>query len=140
MVFSYAIKPVRLVGQPEKHIFLLFSILGIVACIGLAQSLARRKILRVFAVLGTYSLPIFLAHMLVGAATRLALLALGIQHWTIHIVLGVAAALVLPVLLQELSVRVGFPYVFELPAGGRTAAGDLPLKASPSDSMSNRNI
>jgi fucose 4-O-acetylase-like acetyltransferase len=130
-VFTYLIEPVRLVGQPEKYIFLFLSILGILACIAIAQLLARRKILDIFAVLGKYSLPIFLAHMLVGVATRMALLALGVQNWMLHVVLGVAAALILPVLLQKLGVMTGFPYLFELPQAGNTGPRGMPLRANP---------
>lgn len=113
-LFSSVIEPVRLVGEPYLQYFMLLSILGILACIGLAQYLANRKILAFLNTLGVYSLQIYLVHMLAGVAVRMALLLFNVQNWIVHILLGVTAALVIPILIQKISVWIKFPYLFEL--------------------------
>ena len=114
-LFSSVIEPMRLVGKPYPGYFLFLSILGIAACMGLAQYLAGRKILGFVNTLGIYSLQIFLVHMLAGVATRMILLQLfNIQNWIVHILIGVIAALSIPVLLQKISIQIKFPYLFEL--------------------------
>jgi hypothetical protein len=67
---------------------------------------------------------------------RMILLQIGIQNWIVHIFIGVAAALVVPILIQEISVRIKFPYLFEWkrsrPAapGPVLAGGELPKTES----------
>jgi fucose 4-O-acetylase-like acetyltransferase len=114
LLFSRVIEPLRLVGKAYPHYFLFLSIVGITACIGLAQYLSRKKIVGFLNILGIYSLQIFLVHMLAGVATRMILLKLfGIENWIIHMILGILAALIVPILLQWISIRVKFPYLFE---------------------------
>lgn len=112
-LFSKVIEPMRLVGKPYPQYFLFLSILGITACLGLAQYIAARKTMRFLRTLGVYSLQIFLAHMLVGVATRIILMRLfNIQNWIVHVSIGVAIATMIPILLQKISIRVNFPYLF----------------------------
>jgi fucose 4-O-acetylase-like acetyltransferase len=114
-IFENLLTPMRLAGKPYPFYFLYLSILGIVACSVLAQYLARRNITQFLQVLGTYSLQIYLVHMLAGAGIRMALsLLFGIQNWVVHIVIGVTFALVTPILMQKISDRLNFPYLFEL--------------------------
>jgi len=112
-LFSNVIEPMRLVGKPYPHYFMLLSILGIAACVGWAQYLSKRNTLGFLRTLGIYSLQIFLVHMLAGVAVRMILLQIGIQNWIVHILIGTLTALVVPILLQEISARIKFPYLFE---------------------------
>ncbi|MBI5954091.1 MAG: acyltransferase [Chloroflexi bacterium] len=113
-VFERLINPVRLFDDPHPLYFLSLSIIGTVACSALAQYLARKGIAKFLQTLGTYSLQIYLVHMLAGVGMRMVLLFAGVQNWVAHIVIGTVFALVAPIILQKLSDRLNFPYLFEL--------------------------
>jgi peptidoglycan/LPS O-acetylase OafA/YrhL len=117
-VFERLIEPVRLFDDPHPLYFLSLSIIGTVACSGLAQYLARKGIAKFLQTLGTYSLQIYLVHMLAGVGMRMVLLFAGVQNWVAHIVIGTVFALVAPIILQKLSDRLNFPYLFELKKRG----------------------
>jgi len=115
VIFEFQIKPIRLGGGTHPFYFLYLASLGTAACIGLSQYLAKRNAARFLQSLGMYSLQIFLVHMLAGVGMRVVLLQLlGIQNWVIHILFGVGFALIAPILLQKISDRLNFPYLFEL--------------------------
>jgi fucose 4-O-acetylase-like acetyltransferase len=114
-LFANMIDPVRLVTTPYKSYYLSFSILGIIVCSAASQYLAWHNIFPFLQTLGTYSLQIYLAHMLAGVGMRMILLLVfGIENWIIQISIGVIFALILPILLQRISDRLNFPYLFEL--------------------------
>jgi len=114
-IFENLMEPVRLAGTPYRFYFLFLSILGTIACSALAQYLARRNIAQFLQVLGTYSLQIYLVHMLAGVGMRMTLLLVfGIENWVVHIIIGTIFALVAPIALQKISDRLSFPYLFEL--------------------------
>jgi peptidoglycan/LPS O-acetylase OafA/YrhL len=113
-IFTKLIDPIRLSGSPHRFYFLFLSVLGIIACSALAQYLARQNILRFLQTLGTYSLQIYLVHMLAGVGMRMILQMAGIQHWATHIIIGTVFAMIAPILLQKISDRFNFPYLFEL--------------------------
>ncbi len=114
-IFENLISPTRLADRSHLFYFLYLSVLGIIACSALAQYLAEKNIAQFLQVLGTYSLQIYLVHMLAGVGIRMALLLVfGIQNWAAHIIIGVTFALVTPILMQKISDRVNFPYLFEL--------------------------
>jgi len=98
----------------HPYYFLYFSILGIIAFIGLSQYLAKKNNLQFLKTLGIYSLQIYLVHMLAGAGMRLVLQQVfHLQNWMLHILLGVVAALTIPIMLQKISEKINFPYLFE---------------------------
>jgi len=66
--------------------------------------------------------------MLVGVGARIILIYLfHIQNWIIHIILGVLAALIIPVILQKVSTRINFPYIFELRRNDVLPADPFPI-------------
>jgi fucose 4-O-acetylase-like acetyltransferase len=114
-VFTKLITPTRLTVDYGSHPFYLLSLalLGTTCCIGWSQYLAQTHRCGVLRLLGTYSLQIFLAHMLVGVAVRTLLLQMFHLHNPVfHIFLGVLAALIAPILLFKLSLRLQVPYLF----------------------------
>jgi fucose 4-O-acetylase-like acetyltransferase len=114
-IFENLIAPVRLAESSHPVYFLYLSMLGIIACSVLAQYLARKNIAQFLQVLGTYSLQIYLVHMLAGVGIRMILLKVfGIQNWIVHTIVGVTFALVTPIVLQKISDRFNFPYLFEM--------------------------
>jgi fucose 4-O-acetylase-like acetyltransferase len=113
-IFEYMLEPMRLSGSMEPFYFMYLALLGTIACVVLSQYLARRNIANFLQALGTYSLQIYLVHMLAGVGIRtVLLLVFGIQNWIVHIVVGVTFALVAPILMQKISDRLNFPYLFE---------------------------
>jgi hypothetical protein len=115
-IFANVIEPVRLASSEHPFYFLYLAIIGIPICNSLAQYLAAKNIFGFLKVLGLFSMQIFLAHMLAGVGFRVILMNIfHIQNWIIHIVLGVLFALVAPVLLQRLSKKYNFSYLFEFP-------------------------
>jgi len=115
LVFEKLIEPMRLAGRSYRFYFLYLAILGIIACSATAQYLARRNISKFLQVLGTYSLQIYLVHMLAGVGIRMILLLVfGIQNWIAHIIIGMIFALIAPIFLQKISGRWNFPYLFEM--------------------------
>jgi peptidoglycan/LPS O-acetylase OafA/YrhL len=115
-VFTELIAPTRLTNDYGLHPFYLLTlaVLGTACCIGWSQYLAQANRCRVLRVLGTYSLQIFLAHMLVGVPVRIMLLKIfHLDNPVLHILLGVLVALVVPILLFKLSLRLQVPYLFD---------------------------
>ena len=113
-IFEKMIEPMRLSGGYQPYYFIFLAGLGIIACLFLSQYLARKGIAKFLQVLGTYSLQIYLVHMLAGVGIRMVLLLVfGIQNWIVHMLVGVTFALVTPILLQKISDRLNFPYLFE---------------------------
>jgi fucose 4-O-acetylase-like acetyltransferase len=113
-IFEYQIQPARLAGAHHQFYFLYFTALGITSYAGLAQYLARKNTAQYLKLLGTYSLQIYLVHMLAGVGARMVLLyVFGIQNWVIHIIIGVGFGLIAPIILQKISDRIKFPYLFE---------------------------
>ncbi len=114
-VFENLIPPSRILSASHPFYVLYFSALGIPASISLAKYLAAKKRLQFLKILGIYSLQIYLVHMLAGAGTRLMLQQIfHLHNWILHILLGVIAALIIPIALQKIAERINFPYLFEL--------------------------
>lgn len=114
IIFEKMIAPMRLEGTPYPLYFLFLSILGIITFFFLSHYLAAKNIAPFLQTLGNYSIQIFLVHMLAGVGLRETLLFIGIQNWGIHIVTGVTFAVAVPVVIQKISERLDFPYLFEL--------------------------
>ena len=115
-ILGNLIQPVRLATGAQAHpfYFLYLSILGITFCTCLSQYLSNKNGFQFLQILGVYSLQIYLVHMLAGVGVRIILLYIfGIQNWVIHIIIGVGFALIAPIILQKVSDRIKFPYLFE---------------------------
>ncbi len=114
-VFKNLLEPKRILSLAHPFYVLYFSAVGIAACVSLSKYLAAKGALIFLKTLGVYSLQIYLVHMLAGAGTRLVLQTVfHAQNWILHILLGVTAALVIPIALQKISETINFPYLFEL--------------------------
>ena len=115
-ILGNLVEPVRLATGAQTHpfYFLYLAILGITFCICLSQYLSNKNGFQFLQILGVYSLQIYLVHMLAGVGIRMILLYIfGIQNWGIHIITGVGFALIAPIILQKISDRIKFPYLFE---------------------------
>lgn len=115
-IFENLVEPVRFTAGAQTHpfYFLYLAILGMTFCICLSQYLSKKNGFQFLQILGNYSLQIYLVHMLAGVGARMVLLyVFGIQNWVIHIIIGVGFALIAPIVLQKISDRIKFPYLFE---------------------------
>lgn len=113
--FEYKIDPQRLANGGHPFYFLYLAILGITACVSLAQYLSNRNIFPFLKTLGIYSLQIYLVHMLAGVGMRVVLLDLfKLNNWILQILIGVAFALTAPIVLLKVSQKINFPYLFTL--------------------------
>lgn len=83
---------------------------------------------------GLNSLEIYLAHVMAGAGIRIILNNFaGIDIPLLHLVLGIAGGMYLPLLLHWLTQKANFPYVFVIPKASKPAAAVPPAPAlSPS--------
>ena len=97
--------------QPILHP--IAAIAGIFATMALAILLDRLKVFSAIAAWGRYSLEIFVAHTIFAAGFRIIVQkSLGYDSPWVHIVVGTAIGIYLPILLAVICARIGFPYLF----------------------------
>lgn len=92
------------------------SSVALVAVITLSTLLSRSNSFEWLKFVGQRSLEIFLAHVIFASGTRIALSMIGVDSQAIHLVAGVAAGTVLPMLLCLITARLRMDWVFELPS------------------------
>lgn len=102
--------PARIAGD------LAAALSGSAATIALAMLTAETAASRVLGSWGRASLPIFVAHTIFSAATRIALIkVLKVHSPAAHVVLGTVGGLIPSLLLARLAERWSFPYLFRWP-------------------------
>lgn len=87
---------------------------GIAAVILLSQYFERIATADFVRRWGTLSLQIYVAHTIVGAAVRLALVQAGVDSPALHILAGVLLGIYVPIAIFHAGNRVGFPWLFEV--------------------------
>lgn len=103
---------------------LVGAVAGAVLLLACAALLARTGAVgHPVAFLGERSLEIFLAHVVAASGTRIALSTAGVASPAVHVVLGTAAGLLLPLLAWWLARALGWGWLFGLPAPVRRALG-----------------
>jgi fucose 4-O-acetylase-like acetyltransferase len=115
-ILGILIEPVRFASGAQRNpfYFLYLAVLGMAFCVCLAQYLSNKNGFHFLQTFGNYSLQIYLVHMLAGVGLRMVLLnVFGIQNWVIHLIAGVSFALITPIVLQKISDRFKFPYLFD---------------------------
>ncbi|MCF6376297.1 acyltransferase [Nocardioides KLBMP 9356] len=88
---------------------------GTVAVLAWAALLSRSPAARVLALVGRRSLEIFLAHIVVTAGTRIALVRLEVTDVWVHLVAGTVLGLVVPLAVAALAERLRWTWLFGLP-------------------------
>lgn len=113
-VFTHLLSPVRLTESEGNYPFPLLGLatLGITATIAIARVSATTAFGRVASLVGQYSMPIFLAHMLVGVAARMLLIRAGIENPWVSVAVPVTLAIVVPITMYKVSFGTGFPFLF----------------------------
>lgn len=107
---------------------------GTLAVLCLSQLLGRRHGIWL-AFLGRRSLEIFLAHVIFTAATRIALIQLGVTAVAPHLVLGTLIGIAGPLAVWWVGARTGAPWLFVAP---RALTGPRGLDAPVLDSIRGR--
>lgn len=101
---------------------LVLSSLGITSCVLLAKLFYQRDWLRFLKDWGYSSLQIYVAHTSAAAFIRIVLQkGFHIDSLLIHVVLGTAAGIYLPILLNWLVERINFRYLFTIPKNKKMA-------------------
>jgi hypothetical protein len=94
----------------------LQAVTGISATVALSMLLARTFSADAFSFLGQKSLVIYVAHVIPAAAVRITLQrALGVHSLLLHVMLGTAAGIAGPLLLEQLALLCHFPFLFNWP-------------------------
>jgi peptidoglycan/LPS O-acetylase OafA/YrhL len=136
---STAAVPPTTGGLPRTPAGIALGVLGCIAgttaCLALSALLARTPVRAVLAPIGRRSLEIFLAHIIVAAGARVLLTRAGLGAPMVHLVLGVALGVLVPMALAVLAERRGWRWVFGLPAVLRSASSRGPGAASPDGVM-----
>lgn len=95
---------------------MLAAVLGVgaVALLGRAWA-ADRRVFTWLVFVGQRSLEIFLAHIVAAAGTRIVLISIGVDDPVVHVLLGLAAGVGLPLALWVSGRALGFPWLFQAP-------------------------
>lgn len=91
------------------------SVAGTLACLSLAAVLARTSAADLLCRVGSRSLEIFLAHIVVASGTRIVLVQAGVIDPAVHLFAGTATGVVVPLLLARAADRLGWTWLFGLP-------------------------
>lgn len=87
---------------------------GILAVVLASMILERRSTGDFIRRWGTLSLQIYVVHTIAGAATRLALLQIGVSEPIVHLLAGTMVGIYASILIYHAGNRIGFPYLFSL--------------------------
>jgi fucose 4-O-acetylase-like acetyltransferase len=88
---------------------------GVIAMLALAALVARTRAAGIVSLVGRRSLEIFLAHIVVASGTRIILVQVGVTDPWMHLAVGTALGVAVPVVMATVVERVGWSWVFGLP-------------------------
>lgn len=109
-------------AAPDSLLKLVAAVAGILLAAIASLFLTRRPLLvsRELAFLGSIALPIYLAHILAGSGMRIVLhKVLGVDFVWLHLVLGMAAGVLLPWAFWSVTKRLGQDWLWALPVRGQ---------------------
>lgn len=99
----------------EPYLFILIALTGCAFVISISFNLQRWNKLRWLHILGKHSLYIYVAHVISLAATRIFMVkVLAISHVPTLLIFGIAAGLLLPVLMFKIADRLNIRWLFTL--------------------------
>jgi fucose 4-O-acetylase-like acetyltransferase len=115
----------------------LLAMLGIIATIALAMLSGSSPIWSSVRIIGVYSLEIYVGHTIFASGARIAMQkAFGYTAPLLHLVVGTAVGISIPVLLAIWGPRVGLPYLFTWSRSRQnkeTLAIEMPTAGGPRD-------
>lgn len=106
---------------------LLVALVSIAATVALSAMCARWPS-RLVNLIGASTMAIFVLHILTGSGARMLLQrVLGVESFAVHLIVGMAAGLILPIAIEALARRSGVRHLFDAPLsrllpGGRRKA------------------
>lgn len=114
---SFVVYQAAMLGKAVSPFLVLApALIGIVLTLCLAFLMSRINIFTELEKFGRLSLEIFLAHTLASASCRIFLdKILGIDALSLHLILGIAAGIYVPILLKLVADRMNFKYLFTYP-------------------------
>ena len=95
---------------------------GTVALLACAALLSRSPAAGMLSAVGRRSLEIFLAHIVVTAGTRIALVQLEVTDVWVHVIAGTALGILVPIGVAVVAERLGWTWLFGLPRRPRSSA------------------
>lgn len=128
IALSIAIYFAHKLGAYDSFWALPAAVLGILLVFEIAMLMTRFGHLRVFKVLGTASMPIYLAHILGGSGVRIALIHLHVINVYAQLFFGVLGGLIFPLVLYFVATRMRLAKWLGFP-GSRTPASGSPKSA-----------
>jgi surface polysaccharide O-acyltransferase-like enzyme len=116
VIFTHIIPPSVLLEYQYRFFYPLMGTLVSLVIIGWSQCLAERRMFGWLTVIGTYSLEIYVAHMLFSVASRIVVTKfLGIGDPLVVVAAGIVAGTLGPIVLVKLMARLRLPSLFDLP-------------------------
>ena len=112
--FLWFVPPMRLTEDYGAYPLLLLGLaaFGIAATVGVTRISAATKFGRAASAIGRYSMPIFLAHMLVGVPARILLTKSGMENPWLVLTASVMLAVLVPILIYRAASAKGFHLLF----------------------------
>ena len=80
--------------------------MAILACAGIFMMMVHMKSNKVLDILAPYTMPVFLMHTLIAAPIRIALVKIGIMNPVIHVVVGLIASIIGPVIVIKIMQKI----------------------------------
>jgi peptidoglycan/LPS O-acetylase OafA/YrhL len=82
----------------------------------LAHHFSELKALSLLKTLGKYSLPIYLAHIILTSGSRIVMVKfLHLTHWPLIFIVGSVLGLAVPIILFKLTKNTSFAFLFDFP-------------------------
>ncbi|WP_413732424.1 acyltransferase family protein [Sodalis sp. RH20] len=96
---------------------LILALAGIFTCISISLSLSEILESKTLLLIGELSMPIYLLHIIAGSGTRVMLTKLtSLTNYHIHLLLGLLAGIVIPIIIYKISKKYHFMFLFEFPS------------------------
>ena len=108
-------------SAPLLGLGVLTSLSGVTAVVALAAAIARLPGNQWLASIGRQSMPIFLAHVIAAAGTRVLLLRFGIDDISAQVTLGLTVGVIAPILLARTLQTLRLPWLFSMPRRAQRA-------------------
>ncbi|MCK7555275.1 acyltransferase [Chitinophaga sedimenti] len=113
----------------EAYQPLLFTLIAVSGCAfmaNLAFILQKYNVLKILRVIGYHSLYIYVSHVLVASATRVALVKAGVTYVPVMLAICLFFALVVPIIVYNIAMQIGawWLYSLERPAPAKTLSSN----------------
>lgn len=120
---DHAVDKYLFVEYHQPLLFLLIALIGCAFITSVTFILQKKEWVKWLSALGRHSLYIYVAHVIVFAATRILLnKVFGVTDVVILLLSGILAGLIVPVILYRLSIALRMPWIFTLEANAKSGS------------------